>query len=191
MLLAILQEISQKYPKFDYIKLLTSYICHSKLNLSWTALVNVNKIIESSRRSYLSIAAIAFMVKIEKKMQEKEMQQREVSGLNLPALIRFKDNYFKMCQSILQTVDLYKEYWQELKEEKPLVKKVKALGLRITFKNDKCKKHYKQLGAVHSNHIKSLNIYGNFMILVLNEHEEGRKLMERASYVDKSTQLNK
>ena len=44
---------------------------------------------------------------------------------------------------------------------------------------------------MNPNHIKCLDIYGNFMKEIVNDDGESQKILEKAEYVKKSAQVNK
>lgn len=44
---------------------------------------------------------------------------------------------------------------------------------------------------MNPNHIKCLEIYGNFLKEIVNDEQEGVRVIEKAEYVSKSNQANK
>jgi len=44
---------------------------------------------------------------------------------------------------------------------------------------------------MNQNNIKCLTIYGNYLKDIVNDDQEGARLLEKADYVDRSNQANK
>lgn len=44
---------------------------------------------------------------------------------------------------------------------------------------------------MNPNHIKCLEIYGNFLKDIVNDDVEGQRILEKAEYIGKSTVMNK
>ena len=71
------------------------------------------------------------------------------------------------------------------------MKKVQNIGSCITFTLDKCKGGYKNVHEIHPNHLQTLVLYGNFMKYILNDIEDAKKLLDKADYIEESTNLNR
>ena len=50
---------------------------------------------------------------------------------------------------------------------------------------------FKKLNDMNPNHIKCLEIYGNFLKEIVNDDVEGQRILEKAEYIGKSTVMNK
>ena len=50
---------------------------------------------------------------------------------------------------------------------------------------------FKKLNDMNPNHIKCLEIYGNFLKDIVNDDVEGQRILEKAEYIGKSTVMNK
>lgn len=88
-------------------------------------------------------------------------------------------------------MNLHLDFWRELLEESPDIQKLQSLGSKITNAVDTTKDQFKKLMEMNSNHIKCLEIYGNFLKEVVNDDAEGNKTLEKAEYVSKSAMVNK
>jgi len=191
VLYELLEELMNRFPKGDYIRLLIAFIAHTKLGLRWVALYKVQHVSKNNRRSRLVLSAIAFLTMIENDMKDKELRKREISGLDIPTVIKFQNRFFTLTRAILEGTNLHYEFWVELREEKPMIRKLQKLGSQVTLNLDLCRTYYRSVTDMYQNHLKTLLIYGNFTNYVLNDTEETRKLLDKADYVEKSTNLNK
>jgi len=45
--------------------------------------------------------------------------------------------------------------------------------------------------TINNNHIKCLEIYGNFLKEIVNDEIEGQRILEKAEYIGKSAMINK
>ena len=76
---------------------------------------------------------------------------------------------------------LQKDFWAELKEDQPDLVKLNVIGSQITRAVPQAKSHYKELLLLTMEIPASIHFaYSNFMINILNEKEEGLKLLYRA-----------
>jgi len=50
---------------------------------------------------------------------------------------------------------------------------------------------FEDLQSMNPNNIKCLTIYGNYLKDIVNDSQEGARLLEKADYVDRSNQANK
>lgn len=83
------------------------------------------------------------------------------------------------------------EFWRELLEENPDIQKLQNLGSKITNTVENTNELFKKLTEMNPNHIKCLEIYGNFLKEIVNDDIEGQRILEKADYVSKSAQVNK
>ena len=65
------------------------------------------------------------------------------------------------------------------------------LGSKITNWVETTNDLFKKLTEMNSNHIKCLEIYGNFLKEIVNDDIEGARILEKADYVSKANNVNK
>ena len=71
------------------------------------------------------------------------------------------------------------------------VNKLHHLGKEITTHIHKSSELFKLLNELNPNNVKGLQLYGNFLRLVLNDESEGKDILERATNINRSTLVNK
>lgn len=107
----------------------------------------------------------------------------EDNTTDLIELIRF-DNHISLCEeAMLQVARLHKEFWTQLKEETPELKKLNTLGSRITKTVNTVRENYAEISKINSSVPEVLHCYAVYLILVANEVAEGKKLFEIAHKV--------
>ncbi|EGR31213.1 PAS domain S-box family protein, partial [Ichthyophthirius multifiliis] len=92
---------------------------------------------------------------------------------------------------IKNTVDLYIQFWKQIIQDSPDVQKAVCLGYQIGKSFEHCQNIYKELQQIDSNNIKCIEVYGNFLLNVINDEVEGQKLIEKLEVIQKNNQQNK
>lgn len=67
-----------------------------------------------------------------KKIIRENLQDREETETDLVETIRFDNHVSLLEESMILSAKLHKQFWNELKEEKPDLKKLNAVGSQIT-----------------------------------------------------------
>ena len=60
------------------------------------------------------------------------------------------------------------------------------LGSKITNTVEHTKDLFIKLQQMNPNHIKCLDIYGNFLKLIVNDDAEGTKIIEKCEYIQRT-----
>jgi hypothetical protein len=90
---------------------------------------------------------------------------------------------------MLLSAKLHKEFWTELKEEVPDLKKLNLIGAQITETGNSITENYTDLVKINTSSCEVLFIYAHYLILVNEDYAEGREMLANARkiYVDKQT----
>ena len=190
LLLLILESMKEIFPKEPYIDLLIAYVAHTKMKLVWVALYKLQSLESGANNVRIVYASNRYIDNIETEIKEREIRRLETSGLDIPYLVRFRESCYNLGTLISKSVELHHQFWTELKERRPLIKKIQNIGSKITENLDKCRKCYQTISQMNPNHFKTLTIFGNFIKFVLNDDDESKKLLDKADYIKRSTNLN-
>lgn len=105
--------------------------------------------------------------------------------------MNFQNFYIHFEAAIEKSVNLHLEYWRELQEENPDVGKLQQLGSFITLSIDDSENLYERLLRINNNHLKTLEIFGNFLMHVVNNDIEGTRILDRAEQIARNLELNR
>lgn len=186
----IIELVYQKFPKSASIKLFLGYICHIQLDLKWIAVYELEKLSQCYSNMKANFSSQMFLMSIQSDMIEQELRKKEKTGIDVESMMEFQALYKGLFDSMSDSVTLHEEFWVELKEEKPIIKKLQNLGSKITFNLDECRKNYKKIMSKSSSHLKTLILFGHFVKNILNDIEESRKILGKAAYIHESTNFN-
>lgn len=116
---------------------------------------------------------------IEKEMKETDNSSIENQEVDVNLIVEFQNKLAIFQNAIENSVNLHLDFWRELLEENPDIQKLQKLGSKITNTVEKNGELFQKLMEMNSNHIKSLEVYGNFLKEIVNDEGEGQRLLEK------------
>ena len=115
---------------------------------------------------------------IEEEMQESHSDSN--GNLDIVNGIAY-DNHVRQCKSYIDKAAYYHhEFWTLLLEDKPDFIKLDKSGSKINFAVASVEDHWAKLQKISPNEPKSLRMYAEFLIEILNDKESGAELLSRA-----------
>ncbi|CAD8089671.1 unnamed protein product [Paramecium primaurelia] len=188
---SIISDALDRYPKCPRLHLLNSYIHHEKLKNKFKALFELMITEENKPNLQEEFSIYRYKNLIEEEMIENDMRTSENKGVDVNIIVVFQNKFVNFLSSIEKSVTLHMEFWRELLEENPDIQKLQSLGSKITNTVESTSDFYKKLQEMNQNHIKCLQVYGNFLKDIVNDDVEGQRILEKAEYIQKSTAVNK
>ena len=116
---------------------------------------------------------------IEKKMVEDDIRNSDSREIDVNQIVDFRERFVSFQTEIAKSVNMQLDFWRELEQENPNVQKLLYLGSKITVQADTVKSLYTKLYELNPNHIKMLEMYGNFLRNILNDRFESQKLFDK------------
>jgi hypothetical protein len=162
-----------KFPKCPRLHLLNAYIHHEKLKNKFKALFELMLTEENKPNMQEEFSLYRYKNLIEEEMQENDQRNSEQKGVDVNVIVVFQNKFVTFLGSIEKSVNLHLEFWRELLEENPDIQKLQSLGSKITNTVEGTSDLYKKLNDMNPNHIKCLEIYGNFLKDIVNDDAEG------------------
>lgn len=115
---------AESHPKSSYIRLLISYINHEKLDLVWMSLYRLQRLDSCKPNIQIQFAGTSQLIVIEEQLGDKELRNREASGLDIAYIMNFHSQYFEFTDLVAEASDLHEKFWKELSENEPVVYKL-------------------------------------------------------------------
>ena len=112
-------------------------------------------------------------------MIESDLISNEIKGVDVNAIVEFENKLVIFQTVIEKAVNLHLEFWRELLEETPDIQKLQILGSKITSIVEETNQFYKRLNESNQNHLRCLEIYGNFLKEIVNDEIEAKKILEK------------
>lgn len=81
---------------------------------------------------------------------------------------------------MVKSAKLQKEFWAELKEEVPDLKKLNQAGGQITAVAANISENYRELAKINSSSCEILYSYGKYLMLVSEDYAEGKDMLANA-----------
>jgi len=78
-----------------------------------------------------------------------------------------------------QSADLHKEFWLELKEDKPDLERLNYLGSKVNNAMNYAKEYWQKLLKIKADIPDLLKLYGRFLIYIQNDFVEGQSLIQK------------
>jgi hypothetical protein len=116
---------------------------------------------------------------IEEEMIENDLRNAESRGVDVNVIVHFQNKFVLFQSAIEKSVNLHLDFWRELLEENPDIQKLQNLGSKITNTVETTAEQYKKLNEMNPNHIRCLEIYGNFLKDIVNDDIEGQRILEK------------
>ena len=108
-----------------------------------------------------------------------ESSSSESGKLDLVGMIAY-ENFLTLCEDYMkQSASLHKDFWMELREEKPDLKKLNNIGTKVNNTIVSTKEYYMKLQKLNGRIPQVYKIYGKFLIDIQNEYEDGLALINR------------
>jgi len=112
-------------------------------------------------------------------MIENDVLNNETKGVDVNVIVHFQNKFVLFQNAIEKSVNLHLEFWRELLEENPDIQKLQNLGSKITNTVESTSDLFKKLNDMNPNHIRCLEIYGNFLKEIVNDDSEGPRILEK------------
>ena len=94
------------------------------------------------------------------------MEEGDENDADLVETIRFENHVSLLEEAMLVSAKLHKEFWTELKEEIPDLKRLNTVGAQITETGNTITENYKEISGMNSSHCEVLYAYAHYLILV-------------------------
>ena len=112
-------------------------------------------------------------------MIENDVINNEIKGVDVNVIVHFQNKFVVFQNAIEKSVNLHLEFWRKLLEENPDIQKLQNLGSNITNTVESISDLFKKLNEMNQNHIRCLEIYGNFLKEIVNDDSEGQRILEK------------
>ncbi|KAL4466115.1 hypothetical protein ABPG74_004352 [Tetrahymena malaccensis] len=187
----LLLDSFDKFQKSTRLHLFNSYIQHAKLNNKFKSLLELMYTSELKPNIQEEFSIYSYNNIIEDELKENDLRNTENKTIEINSIVQFQSLFVDFLGSIEKSVNYYQEFWNKLLEEIPDVDKLLLLGTKITNSIETNQQVFENLQEINSNHIKSLMIYGNYLKEIVNDEQDGNRLLEKAQYIERSNQANK
>jgi PAS domain S-box-containing protein len=186
LLQCILLDSIEKFAKSPRLHLLNAYLQHEKLNNRFQAYFELVETKENKPSLQEEFAVFRHKLIIEEEMIEAEMRNADTTGMNVNQMVDFQNKFVLFVNKIESAVNLHGDFWRELTEENPDTKKLQNLGSKITNIIEETQKDFDKLNEINSTHTKCLEIYGYFLKDVVNDENNGQRILDRCQKLNKS-----
>lgn len=115
-------------------------------------------------------------------MIEYDKANNESKGVDVNIIVHFQNRFVNFQTVIEKSVNLHLEFWRELLEENPDIQKLQNLGSKITNTVEEAADIFKKLNEMNPNHVRCLDIYGNYLKDIVNDDVEGQRILEKLNY---------
>ena len=125
-----------------------------------------------------------FLIYRYKKMIEDSLNDNtkingEEQEVDVVGLIAFETHLKMVVYFVKRSAEYHKDFWSELLKERSDLTKLSALGTNINFTIKNAKENWNKLIKINNNIPSVLKLYSRFLTLVLNEKDNGKKLMNQ------------
>ena len=181
----------ERFPKSGRLHMLYAYIQHEKLKNKYKALFEMMITEEHKPNVQEEFSIQRYKSIIEEEMIENDIRNTETKGLDVNIIVHFQNKFVIFQNNVEKSVNFHLDFWRELLEDTPDIHKLQSLGSKITNQVEATKDQFRVLNEINPNHIKCLHIYGNFLKDIVNDDQEGQRILEKAEYVDKNSMMSK
>ncbi|KAL4485750.1 hypothetical protein ABPG72_012290 [Tetrahymena utriculariae] len=187
----LLLDSFDKFQKSTRLHLFNSYIQHAKLNNKFKSLLELMYTSELKPNMQEEFSIYSYNHIIEDELKENDLRNTENKTIEVNSIIQFQAIFVDFLGSLEKSVNYYQEFWNKLLEEIPDVDKLLLLGTKITNSFETNQQVFENLQEINSNHIKTLLIYGHYLKEIVNDEQDGSRLLEKAQYIQRGNQANK
>lgn len=103
-----------------------------------------------------------------------------LEGVDVVGLIAWENYKNLYNEYIRESANLHKEFWLELKEDKPDLLKLNYLGSKVNNAMTYAKDYWTRLQKINADESLILRTYGRFLIDIQNDDVEGYDLLQKA-----------
>lgn len=187
----ILDEGLEKFEESTTLHLLNAYLHQEKLSNRFKALYELLETDENKPQIQIEFAIFRYKNIIEEEIVEHDANNSENKGIDVNILVLFQNKFVEFQNHIEKSVNFHLDFWRELLEDNPDIQKLQSLSSKITRSVEEVAGNFDKICEINNNHTRMLKIYGNFLRNIVNDDAEGRKLIERAEYIEKTSLANK
>ncbi|EGR31396.1 PAS domain S-box family protein [Ichthyophthirius multifiliis] len=187
----IIEDSLQIFHKSTRLHLLHSYIQHEKLKNRFKALYELMICNELKPNMQEEFALYRFNIQIENEMKDYDERIGDNINVDVNKVVMFQKKFFEFQAYINESVQLHLDFWRQLLEENPEIQKIEQMGSTITTTVDNLQSLYLELKLIYPNHIKSQEIYGNFLKDIVNDTIEAEKILDSVKYTRNSYSMTR
>lgn len=175
----IMVDSFEKFQKSARLHMLYAYIQREKLHNKFKALFEMMITEENKPNMEEEFSIYRYKNLIEEEMIDNDSRNSESKGVDVNIIVHFQNKFVDFQSVVEKAVDLHLDFWRELLEHNPDIHKLQMLGSEITHSVEETSDHFRRLNDINPNHIKMLQIYGNFLKDIVNDDAEGQRILEK------------
>ena len=190
LLKSIVEQSLKKFSKSPRLRLLMAYILHQKLKNKFKSLFELMQASEIKPNYQEEFAIYRYSLIIEEEMMEVDLRaNNEVGSMDVNQMVQFQNLFVDFLTTLDRAVRLHLDFWRELTEENPDIKKLESLGSGITKIVEESRSKFSQLNEINSLHQRCLGVYGRFLKEVVNDEITGQKILDRGEKIQRQAHL--
>ncbi|CAD8148889.1 unnamed protein product [Paramecium pentaurelia] len=176
----------KKFPNSTYLRIFYALFLIERRN-------NKQKALEQFELAQYTKPALyqEFIIyRYKKDIKSKGMNSQQGEDDDIVNAIAFK-NYLSLCEEKMKfSANLHKEFWIELKEDQPDLGRLMNIGARISRVTNEARENYENMQKINSNMPYTMQVFGNFMIHVMNDSKGGINLLNKAKQLKEHLRKN-
>lgn len=176
----------------NYLRLIKASLMNARLDNKWEAIYQLDMILKSGK--YISwptrLSAEFVLRDIEHELMEAEIKDGQNTGINIMKTLELQSGVSKLMESITTNTDNVLALWTELAGDNVSGNKVENTGISIAILHQSIKVMFEEIIKQNSSHLKTLMIHGHYLQDVMNEQDEGDKILSKALTLRNSLQNN-
>lgn len=117
-------------------------------------------------------------------------KQSQYADLDVTIVITFEALYAKLNREIEKSANDHIEFWSHLDSQMVDLNVLHKLGLNIITNTKKINMIWNQLTKINEEYPKALSIYGNYLVQIKNDNNEGEEFINKATLMNRPKQLD-
>lgn len=120
----------------------------------------------------------------------REFQGENNDNSDIVSVIALQNHMGLLEEYMKLSANLHKEFWAELKEEQPELRKLNIIGSRISKAVNEARDNFSKMQKIKSDVPQALKVFGTFLVNVLNDKTKGQELLKQAKELKENYQQN-
>src|SRR3990167_2939687 len=174
----------RRHPDNPYLRLLLAYVMCLRLGLKWRGIFELESVLKQRTDPVVTVAALMFLRTIETEVVEEDIVSTQNNGMDTAALLMHQRDFESFRDLLGRLAETMRRFWEELTHTKSSGNLLQEVGFQIAALTDEVSSTLQSITTKSSKlNVQLLQLYSEFLFLVLSEHEEARRIHLKAQNI--------
>jgi hypothetical protein len=161
-----------------------AYIMCLRLDLKWRGIFELEGVLKHRTDPVVTVAALMFLRTVESEVVEEDIITTQNNGMETSALLTHQRDFTHFIDLLDKLAVTMKRFWEELTHKNASGNLLQDVGFEIAALTDEVSSDFHHITSKTTKiNVQFLQVYSEFLFLVLNEQQEARRIHLKAQNI--------